>query len=100
MQQNQPKLISLIVPCLNEEDNVENIYNEICKVWNKQVAGYDFELIFVDDNSTDSTFSVLERLAKADSRVTALRLSRTFGHQKAIFCGMIHSTGDAAVQLD
>ncbi|MDG5814224.1 glycosyltransferase family 2 protein [Chitinispirillales bacterium ANBcel5] len=92
--------ISLIIPCFNEEENVEPTYKEICRVWESALKNYDLEMIFIDDGSTDSTFFRLQKLLKHDKRVVVLKLSKNFGHQKAIFSGMVHARGDAAVQLD
>ena len=100
METNLRKIISIVIPCYNEEDNVLPIYNEICRVWKAQVSEYDLEMIFIDDHSCDSTFSVLQDLLKADKRLKIIRLSKNFGHQKAIFAGVIHSSGEAVIQLD
>ncbi|KMQ51081.1 glycosyl transferase, group 2 [Chitinispirillum alkaliphilum] len=94
------KLISIIIPCLNEEENVQGMYDEICRVWERCVSDYSFEILFIDDCSTDSTFRILEKLSQKDRRVITIRLSKTFGHQKAIFCGMLHARGESAIQLD
>ena len=100
MESSGIKTVSVIIPCYNEEENIPAMYQEICRVWSAELASYDLELIFVDDHSSDRTFAMLKDLAQTDPRVLVLRLSRNFGHQRAIFSGMKHATGDAAVQLD
>jgi len=66
-----------------------------------QVADrYDFELLFTDNHSSDNTFGVLERLARRDPRVRALRFSRNFGFQRSILTGYLSARGDAAVEID
>ncbi len=94
------KKISLIIPCYNEEDNVGQVYREVCRVWKDELSAYELELLFIDDHSSDRTFELLNEIAQKDHRVLVLRLSRNFGHQRAIFSGMKQATGDAAVQLD
>lgn len=61
---------------------------------------YDYEIIFVDDGSTDATPLVLSRLTQQDLHVRALILARNFGHQLAITCGMDHASGDAVITMD
>lgn len=92
------KLISLVVPVFNEQDNVELFYQEVCQVM--QDKPYRLEILFVDDGSTDATPLLLHRLVSQDSRVRALLLSRNFGHQVALTCGMDHACGDAVITMD
>ena len=92
------KLISIVVPCYNEELTVEKFYNETVRVF----EGYkhDIEIIFVDDGSKDATYQIICNLANKDARVKGLSFSRNFGHQSAIICGFEHAKGDAIVELD
>ena len=92
------KLISIVVPCYNEELTVEKFYSEAVRIF----EGYkhDFEIIFVNDGSKDSTFDIITALAKKDARVKGLSFSRNFGHQSAIICGFEHAKGEAIVELD
>ena len=92
------KLISIAVPVFNEQDNIDIFYEEVCRHMENQP--YDFELIFVDDGSSDATPLILDRLTQQDCRVRALILARNFGHQVALTCGMDHAEGDAVVTMD
>ena len=92
-------LISIVIPCLDEEENVERTYRAICDAIEKEEK-YDFEFIFTDNHSSDNTFEVLRRLSAADSRIHAVRFSKNFGYQMSIFTGYMQATGDAAIQLD
>ncbi len=92
------QLISIVVPVFNEEDNVEVFHQEICKYM--EPLPYDFELIFVDDGSSDATPLLLERLAKQDERVRGLIMARNYGHQLALTCGLDHANGDAVITMD
>jgi polyisoprenyl-phosphate glycosyltransferase len=90
--------ISIVVPVYNEQDNIDNFYNEVVK--HMEQMSYCFELIFVDDGSSDATPLILERLATADKRVRALIMARNFGHQVALTCGLDHAKGDAVITMD
>lgn len=90
--------VSVVVPCYNEELSVERFYNEATAVFSGQA--FDYELIFVDDGSSDNTFLKLDELAKTDNKVKVLSFSRNFGQQAAIICGFRASTGDAVVEMD
>ena len=90
------KLLSVVAPMLNEEEIVEEFYARVCAA----LEGVPFELVIVDDGSTDRTPEVLDRLASTDPRVRVIYLSRSFGHQTAITAGLDHAQGDAVVMLD
>ncbi|VBB06805.1 nucleotide-diphospho-sugar transferases [Lucifera butyrica] len=92
------KFISIVVPVFNEQDNIDNFYQEICKYM--EPLAYPFELLFVDDGSRDATPAILDRLTQQDSRVRALILARNFGHQVALTCGLDHAHGDAVITMD
>ncbi len=92
------RLISIVVPVYNEQDNIDNFYQEVVK-YMEQMA-YSFELVFVDDGSRDATPLILERLAYADKRVKALIMARNFGHQVALTCGLDHAHGHAVITMD
>lgn len=92
------KIISIVVPVYNEEENIEHFYEEICK--EMQLLNYDFELIFVDDGSRDSSILILDHLSRRDQRVRPLYLVRNFGHQIALTCGLDHAQGEAVITMD
>ena len=93
------KSISIIVPCYNEEDNIENFYLEISKVLN-QNPGYLFEVICIEDGSNDNTLQILKEVVTRDSRFKVIELSRNFGKEAAITAGIDHSSGDAVIPID
>lgn len=92
------ELVSIVVPVFNEEDNIEIFYQEVCKYMDP--LPYQFELLFVDDGSSDATPLILERLAKNDGRVRGLIMARNYGHQLALTCGLDHANGDAVITMD
>ncbi|HUA63306.1 MAG TPA: glycosyltransferase family 2 protein [Verrucomicrobiae bacterium] len=90
-------MISLVAPAFNEEDGIQELYRRVVEAsesWNE-----DFELIVVDDGSTDRTVAVLEGLA-GDSRLKVICLSRNFGHQAAVSAGLLHARGDIVAVID
>ncbi len=91
-------MISVILPVFNEEDSIPAVADEV----GVQLArlGTSFELIFVDDGSTDGSLRVLAELSRLDSRIKAVRLSRNFGHQVAISAGLEYASGDAVIVMD
>jgi glycosyltransferase involved in cell wall biosynthesis len=92
-------LTSIIIPCFNEENVLESTYRRLSAVLGSQ-EGMDYELLFVDDGSIDSTPAILKAMAEKDRRVTVIRFSRNFGHQPAVSAGMQHCRGDLAVIID
>lgn len=92
--------LSIIVPVLNEANNVIPLYERTKAVLMTLEKQYDWEFVFTDNCSTDATFDVLTKLAKTDPKVRVLRFSRNFGFQNSILAGLARCTGDAAIQLD
>jgi glycosyltransferase involved in cell wall biosynthesis len=89
-------LLSVSAPVLNEEDILETFYDRVCAA----LEGIEFELVLVDDGSTDSTPRLLARLAERDPRVRVVEFSRNFGYQAAVAAGLDHCRGDAIVTID
>ena len=94
------KLVSIIVPVLNEEGNVERLYEAVTQVMVDLEVRYDYELIFTDNHSSDSTFAKIEQLAAKDPRVSGFRFSKNFGFQRSILTGYMKTSGDAVIQID
>lgn len=92
------KRISIVVPVYNEQDNIEVFYQEVCKYM--APLPYQFEIIFVDDGSSDDSVKILDRITKLDTRVRALLLARNFGHQIALTCGLDYAEGAAVITMD
>ncbi|MDD5438642.1 MAG: glycosyltransferase family 2 protein [Candidatus Omnitrophica bacterium] len=90
--------ISVAVPVLNEETNVPALYEALVEVFGR--LGTSWELIFVDDGSTDGTWSRITALNGRDKRVRGIRFSRNFGHQYAFFAGITKSSGRAVITMD
>ena len=91
--------ISVVIPCYNEEKAIRIFYKEMNKVMVK-MKKLDFELIFVDDGSSDSTLEVCKNIAKEDKWVKFLSFSRNFGKEAGIYAGLNKSTGDYVTLMD
>lgn len=95
------KLLSVIVPCYNEEENVRDFYDELCRnadfFREKQL---ELELIYVDDGSRDRTVLEVKKLHEEDGRVRLVSFSRNFGKEAAIYAGLQKCRGDLAVLMD
>jgi polyisoprenyl-phosphate glycosyltransferase len=89
-------LVSVVVPMYNEEATAEAFFDRL----EQALGGADWELIVVDDGSSDSTPEILAEAAASDSRIRTIRLSRNFGHQAALTAGLDHARGDAVVTID
>lgn len=93
-------LISIVVPCYNEESNLEDLYQRVSQMFAESLSEIEWELVITDNCSTDGTFDVIVGLADRDQRVRGYRFSRNFGYQRSILAGMLMARGDAVVQLD
>ena len=95
------KRLSVIVPCYNEEENVRDFYDELCKnadfFREKQL---ELEILYVDDGSKDHTVSEVKKLHAQDGRVRLISFSRNFGKEAAIYAGLQKCRGDFAVLMD
>lgn len=91
-------MITLIVPCYNEQETLPIFYKEVSAV--VQDMNIDYELIFVNDGSKDQTLAILKVLAKEDSHVFYLSFSRNFGKEAAIYAGFCNAQGDYVAVMD
>ncbi len=93
------KLISAVIPCYNEESGLHELYYRLGKALKAQNS-WDYEIILVDDGSSDKTRLILEEMAKKQSHVVAVLLSRNHGHQLALSAGLSVAKGDRIFILD
>lgn len=92
------KLLSLIVPVLNEEESIPLFYEAVQEVLRDEP--YELEILFVDDGSTDKTLEIIEELHARDPRVRGISFSRNFGKELALAAGLQAARGDAVVPMD
>ncbi len=91
-------MVSIVLPVFNEAGILQHLTESICDVM--ETVGHPFELVYVNDGSTDGSSLLLDALAAADSRIVVLHLSRNFGHQAAVHAGLQQSRGAAVVVMD
>lgn len=89
------KMISIVTPCYNEEENVDELYERVCAAM-KELA-YEYEHIFIDNASTDGTVEKIRALAKKDRRIKAIVNSRNFGHIRSPYYGLLQAKGEAVI---
>ena len=90
--------LTVIIPSFNEEDNIENTAKVIGDIL--QNADIDYDLLFVSDGSTDTTFDIVEKLAENDKRISGIHFSRNFGKEAAIFAGLEYAKGECVAVID
>jgi polyisoprenyl-phosphate glycosyltransferase len=91
-----PQLLSVVAPVYDEQELVQEFVARACAA----AADYHFELVIVNDGSSDRTPELLDAIAAADRRVRVIHLSRNFGHQAALTAGLEHAAGDVVVMID
>jgi glycosyltransferase involved in cell wall biosynthesis len=92
------KKLSVVVPCYNESLNILNTVKRI--ELNIKKISQNFEIIFVDDGSTDNSFQILKEISKTNQNLKIIRFSRNFGHQNAIYAGIESASGDGIFLID
>ncbi|GGI46214.1 glycosyl hydrolase [Paenibacillus marchantiophytorum] len=92
------KLISIVTPCYNEQDNVEELYKQVKAVFDN-FSDYEYEHIFIDNASKDKTVSILKKLASTDPNVKIIVNSRNFGHIRSPYHALLQATGEAVILL-
>ncbi len=102
MTDPKPLFLSIVSPVFNEEDLIKEFLSELVNNLNELSFEliHTYEIILVDDGSTDSSLRIIQELAESNPSIKCLSLSRNFGHQKAINCGLTYAQGDAVVVMD
>jgi glycosyltransferase involved in cell wall biosynthesis len=96
MDRNSRK-ISIVVPLLNEQDNIGPLYEQITQTLTDK---YNYETIFIDDGSSDNSFTILSELQKSDNKVRVIRFRKNFGQTAALAAGFAHARGSIIVAID
>ena len=92
------KKLSVVVSVYNEEEALDAFYNTTAPILAD--CGWNYELIFVNDGSTDGSLALLEEFAQKNRRVKVISFSRNFGHEAAMIAGIDHATGDGVICMD
>jgi glycosyltransferase involved in cell wall biosynthesis len=92
------KVITIVSPCFNEEENIRELYRRIHSSIS-EIKNYDFEILFIDNASTDDTVIILKELIEYDSRIKVIVNNRNFGHIRSPYWGVLQSWGDATIYM-
>jgi glycosyltransferase involved in cell wall biosynthesis len=92
------KLISIVTPCYNEEENIEEIHKQVKAIFD-YIPNYRYEHLFIDNASTDQTVPLLKKIAQDDPKVKLILNSRNFGHIRSPYYGMLQTKGDATILI-
>lgn len=93
------KKISVLIPCFNEIENVEPISEAVVEQFTKNLPEYDYELVFIDNYSTDGTREVLEDICYKNKKIKAIFNAKNFGQFNSPFYGMLQTTGDCTITM-
>lgn len=93
------KKISILIPCYNEEQNVVPMSREIVTLFSERLQNYDYELIFIDNDSTDGTRKLLREICAENNRIKAIFNAKNFGQFNSPFYGMLQTTGDCTITM-
>lgn len=96
MQKNNDFLLSIIIPVLNEKDNIKPLLQRLLPI----IKNYKYEVIFIDDGSTDNTKSEIKKYTTKNSTIKLISFYRNFGHQMALSCGYSTASGDCIISMD
>lgn len=99
MDSKENKIITIIIPCYCEEASLPSFWEELSKTINN-ISTYNFEILFIDDGSTDNTLNIIKELSKNDKRVRYISFSRNFGKEAAMYAGLKNSVGDYVAIMD
>ena len=88
--------VSIIIPCYNEESNINQLYKSL----SEHINDFSYELLFIDDGSTDKTLDNIKTIASTNKQVKYISLSRNFGHQNALKAGYDSAKGDCVICMD
>lgn len=98
--ENRKKKVTLLVPAFNEEEVLDLFYNKVSALIESWGDRYDWEILFINDGSTDRTLEVLRRLRQRDSRVNYIDMARNYGKEIGMLAGFDHATGDCVITID
>lgn len=94
------KLLSIVIPVFNEQENLVQLYQELCLSLKVLIFFTEYEIIFVNDGSIDNSLNILKKIASHDTSVKIVSFTRNFGHESATYAGIMHATGQAVVLID
>lgn len=93
------KVISVMIPCYNEEENVRPIYEAVRDELHKSCAAYDYEILFIDNKSQDRTREIIEDICAEDKRVKAIFNTKNFGQFNSPYHALTQTSGDCTISI-
>ena len=93
------KIISIVLPSYNEEGNIEKMYIEVTKLFKNQLKNYEYEIIFIDNDSKDNTRGIIRKICKKDKKSKAIFNAKNFGQFNSPYYGLLQTSGDASVAM-
>ena len=93
------KKISILIPCYNEEENVGPISEAVVETLERDLPEYDYELVFIDNDSTDQTRPILRKICSENPRIKAIFNAKNFGQFNSPYYGMLQCTGDCVISM-
>ena len=93
------KKISILIPCYNEEENVGPISQAVVETMTRDLPEYDYELVFIDNDSTDQTRPILRELCRQNPRIKAIFNAKIFGQFNSPYYGLLQVTGDCVISM-
>lgn len=94
------KKISILIPCYNEEENVVPISQAVVEEMTTHLPQYDYELVFIDNDSRDNTRPLLREICKRNPKIKAIFNAKNFGQFNSPYYGMLQTTGDCTIEMD
>jgi len=96
---SKSKKVSIVIPAYNEEENIAKMHNKLTDIFSN-IPSYDYEVIFVNDGSSDETLDAIKDVCEKDNHIKCISFSKNFGHEAASSAGLHHAKGDAVVLID
>ena len=93
------KKISVVIPCYNEEGNVKRISEAVINIFNNSLSSYDYEIVFIDNDSKDKTREFIRELCSQNQKIKAIFNVKNFGQFNSPYYGLLQSTGDASILM-
>ena len=93
------KIVSILIPCYNEQENVRPMSEAIVDLFEKQLTQYDYELLFIDNDSSDQTRPILREICKNNEHIKAIFNAKNFGQFNSPYYGMLQTTGDCTISM-
>ena len=99
VKMKRKKIISVVLPSFNEEGNIEKIYIEIVKLFKLKLKPYQYEILFIDNDSKDNTRNIIRKICKKDKNTKAIFNAKNFGQFNSPYYGLLNTSGDATVSM-